>query len=74
MAVLRQSKSKRYTMVEEHEDRVLLAERLLPLDPLRAHGIDRLVASAREASLLGLDPSLAQFIPEARLHFARWTA
>lgn len=74
VAVLRQSKSKRYTMVEEHEDRVVLAEHLLPLDPLREHGIDRLVASAREASLLGLDPSLAQFIPEARLHFARWTA
>lgn len=74
VAVLRRRKSGQRPLVEEHAERVMLAERLLPVDPLREHGIERLVASARGATMLGLDPCLGELLPDVRLHFAPWTA
>lgn len=70
VAVMQQRKSVKRPLLEEHAERVKLAERLLPMDPLHEHGIEPLVAEAREATMLGLNPQLRDILPDVRLHFA----
>jgi hypothetical protein len=36
---------------------------------LQEYGIDRLVAEARQATAIGLDPKLLRYLPETATHF-----
>ncbi|HNQ25079.1 MAG TPA: hypothetical protein PKK06_18525 [Phycisphaerae bacterium] len=70
LAVMKDTRLKGAPLREQHARRLELAEQLLPERPLRGYGLDRLVAQARQATLTGLDPALADFLPDVRLHFA----
>jgi hypothetical protein len=71
LAVMKHPQLKDAPFREQHERRLELAEQLLPKHPLREHGVERLIAEAREATLAGLDPALAEWLPEVGLHFSR---
>ena len=70
VALLKLPLLKRASLLEQHAIRLETAERLLPKCPVREHGLDPLLAEARSATLLGLDPTLAHYLPEIQLHFA----
>ncbi len=63
---------KRMPLLAQHALRLDYAQRLLPKQPLREHGVDRLAAEARDAALIGIDPAVAKYLPEVTLHFARF--
>ncbi len=71
LAVMKDRQAKDATLPEQHARRLEHAERLLPKHPLREHGMERLEAEAREATLVGLDAALAVYLPNVRLHFSR---
>jgi hypothetical protein len=71
LAVMKHHELKDASLREQHECRLELAEKLLPKHPLREHGVTRLIAEARAATLSGLDPALAEWLPEVGLHFSR---
>jgi hypothetical protein len=56
-------------LATQHAVRVEHAERLLPQNPVQAFGVDRLIAQAREATALGINPELLRFLPDARVGF-----
>jgi hypothetical protein len=68
-ALLKAAKTKSNDFMAQHELRVKLAERLMPERPLQEYGIDRLVAEARQATAIGLDPKLLRYLPETATHF-----
>jgi hypothetical protein len=53
----------------QHEQRVKIAEQYLPEHPIEDYGIDRVVAEARQATALGLDPIVLQYLPQVKSHF-----
>jgi hypothetical protein len=69
-ALLKDKALKRMPLLTQHALRLDYAERLLPKQPLREHGVERLAAEARDAALTGIAPNLAKFLPEVTLHFA----
>ena len=71
LAVMRDKRLQSAELMEQHALRLKLATRLLPSNPIREHGVERLTSAAREATMLGLDPALAAWLPEAELHFSR---
>lgn len=73
-ALMRDKALKRMPLLAQHAVRLDCAERLLPKQPLREHGVERLAAGAREAALTGIDPALAKFLPDTKLHFAGFLA
>lgn len=70
LAVMKDKELKDAPLLEQHARRLEHAERLLPKHPLREFGIERLTAETRDATLAGLDPALAEYLPEVRLHFS----
>lgn len=70
LAVMKDKGLKNQRLAEQHARRRTHAERLLPKHPLREHGMERLAAEASAATLTGLDPALAGFLPDVELHFA----
>lgn len=64
-------KSEQDSLYEQHVTRLIHAEELLPMKPLHDHGIDRLIAEARDATARGLLPELLNFLPDATLTL-RW--
>jgi hypothetical protein len=70
LRVMKDTGLKRATLIEQHARRLEHAARLLPRHPLLETGLERLTAEAREATLAGLDLSLARYLPEVGLHFA----
>jgi hypothetical protein len=68
-ALLKAEKAGPKDLMAQHELRVQLAESLLPEHPLQDHGIDRLIAEARRATAIGLDPALLRYLPEMAWHF-----
>jgi hypothetical protein len=70
LAVMKDKRLKDAALLEQHERRLEYAEQLLPKHPLREHEVERLIAEAREATLVGLDPALAEWLPEVELHFS----
>jgi len=61
-------------LLSEHRRRLELARRYLPERPLREYGIDRLLAEAKAATAVGLDPDLLRWLPDAKLCLARVVA
>ena len=56
-------------LLAQHRLRVELAESLLPERPLQAYGVERLIEEAKQATVIGLDPTILQFLPEVTSHF-----
>jgi hypothetical protein len=52
-----------------HEVRVQCAEQHLPLNPLRDYGLDRMLASAREALAPLVHPAALEWLPDVREYF-----
>lgn len=69
-ALMRNKALKRMPLLAQHAVRLDYAERLLPKQPLREHGVKRLTAEAQHAALTGIAPALVKFLPEVQLHFA----
>lgn len=53
----------------QHQARVAHAEALLPANPLRDYGLDRLVAEARQEAAKFLPAGALEWLPDARKHF-----
>jgi hypothetical protein len=70
LAVMKDQWLKNATLQEQHARRLEHAEQLLPKHPLRDQGVERLIAEAHAATLAGLDPALAKWLPEVGLHFS----
>ena len=61
-------------MEAQHEIRVRCAENHLPTNPLHAHGIERMIAEAREALGEMVQPSTLAWLPDVREQFRIVTA
>lgn len=57
------------SLAESHNIRLGCAESHLPPSPMRAHGLARLVADAREATARLVHPSLMDWLPDGMIHF-----
>ena len=68
-ALLKAPKRTPTDLLSQHRLRVEFAERLLPDRPLQAYGIPRLIDEAKEATAMGLDPTILRFLPEVTSHF-----
>jgi hypothetical protein len=68
-AVIRDKRAKGDGIIFQHEARVKLAEKLLPRFPLADYGVKRIIDEARDATAIGLDPELLQYLPEVTVHF-----
>jgi hypothetical protein len=53
----------------QHRVRLQFAQELLPENPLRNHGIDRLIAEARAETLRFVVPGSLDWLPDASRHF-----
>ncbi len=53
----------------EHNQRLAYAKRLLPTNPLRDHGVDRLIRDTRSELEKLFAPGLLEWLPDAREHF-----
>ena len=69
LAVKRDKRSSASDIEVQHATRVEHAERLLPFNPLRDHGLDRLLAEAREQARRFVPPDAIQWLPDARGNF-----
>jgi hypothetical protein len=69
MAVKRDRRSKDPALHTQHLVRVEHAERLLPVNPLRQHGIERMIAEAREALAEMVQLSTLAWLPDVREQF-----
>jgi hypothetical protein len=67
--VLKIPSSKSNQLLSQHRLRVKTAEQCLPERPLEDYGIDRMVDEARQATALGLDPIILQYLPQVKSHF-----
>jgi hypothetical protein len=56
--------------MEQHAARVACAEELLPAIPITAHGVERLISEAREATGGFIQPELMAWLPDARRYFS----
>ena len=73
-ALMRNKSLKRMPLMAQYTLRLDYAERLLPKQPLRKHGVERLAAEACDAALAGIAPALEEFLPEVKIHFAGFVA
>lgn len=69
LAVKRDVRSHDADLMAQHQARVEYAERLLPTDPLKQYGLDRLIADAREQAEQLVASGALQWLPEAREYF-----
>jgi hypothetical protein len=53
----------------QHTTRVQYAEKMLPKNPLHNYGVERLIAEAKAATAIGLDPAILQYLPQISSHF-----
>ncbi len=53
----------------QHELRVRCAEKHLPANPIRDHGVTRMIAEAREALAQLINPAAMAWLPDVREHF-----
>lgn len=68
---LKISSAKSVSLLAQHAQRVKIAEKCLPKLPLEGYGIDRMIKEARQATAVGLDPVILQFLPEVTFSFSR---
>jgi len=68
-ALLKVAKKPPTDLIAQHQTRVELAEKLLPERPMQDYGIPRLIEEARDATAVGLDPAILQFLPQVASHF-----
>ncbi len=61
-------------LAAQHELRVRLAEKHLPLSPLRDYGVSRMISEAREALARLIQPAMMAWLPEVRQHFTLFAA
>lgn len=69
-ALLKAAKARQNDLMAQHRLRVQYAEKLLPERPLQDYGVDRLIEAAKEATAIGLDPLILQYLPQTTPHFA----
>ncbi|HEU0011656.1 MAG TPA: hypothetical protein VFT34_17705 [Verrucomicrobiae bacterium] len=69
LAVKRDARSDAPQLPVQHAARVEHAERLLAQNPLRAYGLERLMAEAREQAARFLPPGSLEWLPDARGSF-----
>jgi len=67
--VLKIPSHKSIRLVAQHEQRVKIAEKYLPEHPFEDYGIDRMVDEAMQATALGLDSIILQYLPQVKSHF-----
>ena len=72
-ALLKAKQAGQNDLMAQHQLRVSFAKTFLPERPLQDYGIDRLVAEARRATAIGLDPVLLRYLPETAAHFKNLT-
>ena len=70
LAIFKDKRLNHAPLLEQHALRLEYARRLLPTHPLRALGLEEITSRAREATLLGIDPALAEWLPDVTAHFA----
>jgi hypothetical protein len=56
-------------LLEQHAARIEWAEKTLSSNPIKAHGIDRLIAEARNATAALIQPELLQWLPNVHSYF-----
>ena len=56
-------------LMHQHVLRIRYAEDFLPTIPLQDYGIDRLIEDAKNATGIGLDPAMLDYLPDAKIHF-----
>ncbi|MEI6396045.1 MAG: hypothetical protein WCT12_33685, partial [Verrucomicrobiota bacterium] len=66
LAVKRDRRSHDPALHTQHLVRVEHAERLLPVNPLRQHGLDRLIAQARDQAARFVSPGALKWLPDVR--------
>lgn len=69
MAVKKDASADVLDFLTQHRVRVAHAETLLPQNPLRDYGIDRLIADARAATLPVVAPGALNWLPDITSHF-----
>jgi hypothetical protein len=66
LAVKRDPRSNNPALHTQHLVRVEHADRLLPVNPLRQHGLDRLVAEAHAQAARFVQPGALDWLPDVR--------
>lgn len=54
---------------EQHAARLICAESTLPINPVRAHGVQQLLGEARQATAALVQPDLLRWLPNAHPYF-----
>jgi hypothetical protein len=70
MAVKKDRAANDLDLTVQHAIRVQHAETLLPQNPMRDYGLDRMVAEAREAALRLVAPGALDWLPDVSANFA----
>jgi hypothetical protein len=69
LAVNDDPRSRAPSLAEQHHARLDHAGRLLPVNPLRQYGVERLIDEAKERAARFLPPGALQWLPDARQCF-----
>lgn len=69
LAVKRDRRADEDDLTIQHQARVEHAEAILPRNPLRQYGLDKLIAEARERTTRFVPPNSLQWLPNTQAHF-----
>jgi hypothetical protein len=72
LAVKQDGRAEAPDLPTQHEARIEQADRLLPTDPLRDHGVDQLVAEARVQTARFVPAGAMEWLPSGRAGFIDW--
>ncbi len=72
-AIRRDLKSKPTDLMTQHQILLDNAEKLLPRLPINDYGWKRMAREARDATAVGLDPQLLEYLPDVAAHFPNAT-
>ena len=69
MLAVRKSRVQAASLDVQHQVRVSCAEQILPRNPLRDYGVDKMIADARMALEELVNPASMQWLPDVRDYF-----